>query len=803
MHVHRLAWRSLKTRITLFSLAIFLISIWSLTFYASQMLRADLEQLSSEQQFASVSLLAAQIDSQLTERLDALQTVASSIEPNLLNDPRRLQRFLQGLPLLHKLFNAGTFATGLDGIATASLPVSLERVGVSYLDRDYIANTLQSGTATIGQAIMGRQLKVPALAMAVPIRDPQGRVIGALAGVINLDQSSFLDRITANHYGKTGGYSVVARAHRQIVTATDKSQMLQVLPALGSNPMLDRAIAGEEGTAIYTTNKGVEALGSVKGIPVANWYLLAALPIAEAFAPIQSMQQRLLLATLALTLVAAFLGWWTLSRQLAPILAAAQSLASRTQASQQLQPLAVTSNDEIGILIRAFNRLLATLGQREEALIESEFRWKFAIEGSGDGVWDLNIQTHTSSYSERWKRMFGYADTDTLPTYQQWLERIHPDDQQHTAASLQTHLEGKSAVYLAEFRLRNKDGRYTWIRSRGMLVSRSADGQPLRLIGTHTDISAQKQAEEKLLLAASVFTHAHEGIMIIADDGRIIDANEAVTRITGYPRDELLGQNPRLFSSGRHSKAFYNNLFRELLKKGYWHGEIWNRRKDGEVFASMQTISVLRDEHGHIHQYTSLFSDVTERKVMEEQVRKLAFFDALTQLPNRRLLDDRLSQALLASTRSGRYGALLFLDLDNFKPLNDTHGHAVGDLLLIEVATRLKRCVREMDTVARFGGDEFVLILRDLTCDLPTSKVQAELVAAKICGALAAPYQLISPHAAPIEHHCSASIGVALFIDHQADQDDILIWADKAMYAAKEGGRNQIRFYTPQPETPR
>lgn len=803
MHVHRLAWRSLKTRITLFSLAIFLISIWSLTFYASQMLREDLEQLSSEQQFASVSLLAAQIDGHLSERLDALQTVAASIEPNLLNDPRRLQRFLQGLPLLHKLFNAGTFATGLDGIATASLPVALGRAGVSYLDRDYIANTLQTGTATIGQPIMGRQLKVPAIAMAVPVRDTQGRVIGALAGVINLDQSSFLDRITANHYGKTGGYSVVARTHRQIVTATDKSQRLQVLPAQGSNPMLDRAIAGEEGTAIYTTANGVQALASVKGIPVANWYLLAALPISEAFAPIQSMQQRLLLATLALTLVAALLGWWTLSRQLAPILAAAQSLASRTQANQQLQPLAVTSNDEIGVLIRAFNRLLATLEQREEALIESEFRWKFAIEGSGDGVWDLNIQTHAVSYSERWKRMFGYADTDTLPTYQQWLARIHPDDQQHTAASLQTHLEGNSSVYLAEFRLRDKGGGYTWIRSRGLLVSRSADGQPLRLIGTHTDISAQKQAEEKLLLAASVFTHAHEGIMIIADDGRIIDANAAVTRITGYPRDELLGQNPRLFSSGRHSKTFFNNLFAQLLDKGYWHGEIWNRRKDGEVFASMQTISALRDEQGHIHQYTSLFSDVTERKAMEEQVRRLAFFDALTQLPNRRLLDDRLSQALLASTRSGRYGALLFLDLDNFKPLNDTYGHAVGDLLLIEVATRLKRCVREMDTVARFGGDEFVLILRDLTCDLATSKAQAEVVAAKICSTLAAPYQLISPHAAPIEHQCSASIGVALFIDHQADQDDILIWADKAMYAAKEGGRNQVRFYTPVPETQR
>lgn len=803
MHVHRLAWRSLKTRITLFSLAIFLISIWSLAFYASQMLRADLERLSSEQQFATLSLLAAQTDSELSQRINALQTVAATLQPGMLNNTPRLQASLQTLPLLHKLFNAGTYITGLDGVVRASFPAALEREGDGHLDRDYIASTLQNGTPTIGQPILGQHLNTPEIGMAVPIVDPQGRVIGALAGVINLDQSSFLDRVTANHYGKTGGYFIVARQHRLIVTGTDRSRALQAVPAQGSNPMIDRAMAGEEGTAIYTNSNGVESLASVKNIPTANWYMLAALPITEAFAPIRSMQLRLLLAALALTLIAGVLGWWVLSRLLAPMLEAAQTLAGRTHSHQQLQPLKVTRNDEIGELIGAFNRLLATLGRREEALKESESRWKFAIEGAGDGVWDLNIQTNTSSYSERWKTMLGYAEADILPTNQQWLERIHPDDQQSTAATLQAHLDGKTPIYIAEFRLRCQDGSYKWIRSRGLLVSRSADGQPLRMIGTHTDISAQKQAEEKLLLAASVFTHAHEGIMITDSEGSIIDVNAAVTRITGYPRHELLGQNPRIFSSGRHGKAVYSKLFSELLDKGYWHGEIWNRRKNGEVFASMQTISALRDEHGHIYQYTTLFSDITERKAMEEQVRQLAFFDSLTQLPNRRLLGDRLHQALLASTRSGRYGALMFLDLDNFKPLNDTYGHAVGDLLLIEAANRLKHCVREMDTVARFGGDEFVLILRDLTCDLATSTAQAESVAAKICNALAAPYQLLNPHAAPIEHHCSVSIGVALFIDQSASQDQLLIWADTAMYAAKEGGRNQVRFYAPLPETQR
>lgn len=803
MRTTRFAWRSLKTKLTLFSLAIFLVTLWSLTFYASQVLREDLERLSSEQQFATVSLLATHINDQLAERLNALHSVASTLQPQILNDAEQLQRSLQGLPVLQSIFNGGFFVTGLDGVAGASVPLALGRAGVSYADRDYIAQTLASGTATIGQPIMGRLLGVPAIGMAVPIHDQHGKVIGTFAGIVNLDQANFLDRITSSNYGKSGGYTVVARQPRLVITATDKSQVMQQLPALGSTPIIDHAAAGAEGSWLYTNTHGATSLDSVKGIPLANWYLLASLPISEAFAPIHSMQHRLLLATLALSLLAAMLVWWMLSRQLAPILTAAQALRNRTQAKQQLLPLEVTSKDEIGQLLRGFNHLLTTLEQREEALKDSQFRWQFAIEGSGDGVWDWQIQSNHASYSNRWKSMLGYSEHDILPSHQEWLSRIHPHDQLHVAAALQEHLDGNSQVYIAELRLRCQDGSYKWIRSRGMLVSRSADGQPLRMIGTHTDISVAKHNEAKLQLAASVFTHAHEGIMITTADGCIIDVNEAVTRITGYPRDELLGQNPRIFNSGRHSQSFYRELFSDLHERGYWAGETWNRRKNGDIFVSMQTISAIRNEQGTINQYTTLFTDVTERKAMEEQVHQLAFFDALTQLPNRRLLDDRLSQAMLASTRSGRYGALMFLDLDNFKPLNDTHGHAVGDLLLAEVAKRLKACVREMDTVARFGGDEFVVILRDLTFDLATSTVQTTNVANKICSALAAPYHLFNQHNEMIEHHCSASIGVVLFIDHHASQDDIMIWADTAMYAAKTSGRNQVRFYAqPNTDTP-
>jgi diguanylate cyclase (GGDEF)-like protein/PAS domain S-box-containing protein len=300
-------------------------------------------------------------------------------------------------------------------------------------------------------------------------------------------------------------------------------------------------------------------------------------------------------------------------------------------------------------------------------------------------------------------------------------------------------------------------------------------------------------------LAASVFDHAREGISIADTNGLIINVNEAFTRITGYAREEVIGKNSRILASGRQDKAFYAAMWRDLHSKGHWRGEVWNRHKNGELYAEMLSISAVRDDAGKTQHYIALFSDVTEHRRQEDQVQQLAFYDPLTQLPNRRLLADRLQQAMAASSRNRNFGAILFIDLDNFKPLNDLHGHGAGDLLLIEVTARLKNCVREIDTVARFGGDEFVVLLNGLDGERQLAIERAIGVAEKIRHQLATPYHINVAHqdqgALYVEHHCSASLGVTLFIGHETAQDDILAHADAAMYQAKEQGRNRVCFF--------
>lgn len=302
---------------------------------------------------------------------------------------------------------------------------------------------------------------------------------------------------------------------------------------------------------------------------------------------------------------------------------------------------------------------------------------------------------------------------------------------------------------------------------------------------------ALRDAQEYLRIAATTF-ETHEAILITDARANIIRVNQAFQDTTGYCAEEVLGKNPRFLSSGCQDSAFYVEMWQQLVANGTWSGELWDRHKDGHIYPKNLTITAVKNILGETTEYVSIFSDISERKRAEEEIRNLAFYDVLTQLPNRRLLLDRLHLALSVSARSGSYGAVLFLDMDRFKRLNDTLGHGCGDLLLIEVAERIRFCVREVDTVARFGGDEFVILLEDVGKNADEASKKAALIAEKIRAALSVPYK-IKEH----EYHSSPSIGVNLYCGNGNAVEDLLKHADMAMYEAKESGRNAVRFFDP------
>ncbi|MFT4993368.1 MAG: diguanylate cyclase (GGDEF)-like protein/PAS domain S-box-containing protein [Paraglaciecola sp.] len=296
-------------------------------------------------------------------------------------------------------------------------------------------------------------------------------------------------------------------------------------------------------------------------------------------------------------------------------------------------------------------------------------------------------------------------------------------------------------------------------------------------------------ANKELRISATVF-ESQEGMMVTDANNVILRVNRAFTDITGYSAEDAVGQTPRLLSSGSHNQAFYAAMWDSINRKGMWKGEILTRRKNDEIYPEYLNITAVKNAKGRVTNYVATRIDITESKAASDAIERLAFYDSLTQLPNRRLFLDRLNQALAVSSHSGARGALLFLDLDHFKNLNDTLGHDMGDLLLQHVSTRLTACIRESDTVARLGGDEFVVLLENLSAHAIEALAQAKSIAKKISLSLKQPYQL-SAHL----HYSTASIGATLFIGQEVTAEELLKQADIAMYQSKSEGRNTFHFF--------
>ncbi|MDP2171975.1 MAG: EAL domain-containing protein [Rhodocyclaceae bacterium] len=427
--------------------------------------------------------------------------------------------------------------------------------------------------------------------------------------------------------------------------------------------------------------------------------------------------------------------------------------------------------------------------RNEAALLSSTAHFNEAQRLAHVGSWTLDLANDELVWSDEVFRLFEIDKDRFGASYAAFLAVTHPDDRAAVNHAYTESLVAR-APYEITHRLQMGDGRIKWVHERGT-SDFDAAGEPLRSSGTVQDITERKLAEQELRIAAAAF-ESLEATIITDADNVILRVNAAFTTITGYTAAEAIGQTPALLKSGRHDADFYSDMWESIQRTGGWQGEVWDRKKNGEEYAKWLTITVVKDAAGAVTHYVGTHFDITERKLAEEKINKLAFFDPLTGLPNRTLLQDRLKQAMTTSARGANHGALLFIDIDNFKTLNDTLGHDMGDQLLKQVASRLAACVREGDTVARMGGDEFVVVLGGLSPREPEAVASSEAVAAKILATFRQPFQL-----GVLTHQSTASIGISLFSGQArpASIDDVMKQADLAMYRSKDAGRNTWRFF--------
>jgi diguanylate cyclase (GGDEF)-like protein/PAS domain S-box-containing protein len=504
-------------------------------------------------------------------------------------------------------------------------------------------------------------------------------------------------------------------------------------------------LLGRAKAVVATDYRGVKVLATGQLVSDTGWTLIAKLDEAEALQPVRRLAALTAGLGLAAFCFALAVGGllWQRQRLQAVLFEVAQQKETaaaelRFQATFDQAEAALAHLDLEGRWVRVNQRLCTLLGYSREAL----------------------LQTDILSVTE---------------------EEYRAED----AAFLERFRSGELQIRQGERPVHRPDGSTVWVDFTVSVV-RADDGTPQFILLVLIDITERRRADEGRRQAAAVFSNTQEGVVITDPKGTIVAVNPAVCAMTGYAEAELRGANMRILQSGRHDAAFYRGLWDSVRAAGFWQGEIWNRRKNGEIYPELLTISTVRDDQGDIVNYVGTFSDITYLKRSQEQLEQLAHHDALTGLPNRLLLTSRLDHALERAHRHHSFGAVLFIDLDRFKNVNDSLGHPAGDELLVQVTRRLRTRLRDSDTLARLGGDEFVVVLEDLA-----NPEQAASVAQALIERVSESFELQDGH----EVYIGASIGISLFPTDASVASDLIQQADTALYEAKESGRGVYRFY--------
>jgi diguanylate cyclase (GGDEF)-like protein/PAS domain S-box-containing protein len=626
-------------------------------------------------------------------------------------------------------------------------------IGSNYADRQWYSDALNGKRGM--QYAMGRTSHVPGLFFSAPVLI-DNKFSGAIISKINLPSLSFLTRNSEAYVADSNGVIIIAR---------DPAMLMMSVPGATVD-----TLSTQEKMALYEKTEFPQfRITPWNGLPgnrvnhTGNGdapYVTATAELPEYGLRIFSKVELPSLPMLERQQLSTFLLLWVVG-SVAILIAG-------------------------GILF-----YLRSVRHAKAAAETSEKRMQLLLSSVSNGIWGLDKLGNTVFVNKAAAKMVGYIPEELIQIPMHSTVHHSYADGTHYPTELcpmhATLVDGKPRIGADEVLWRKDGSSFPVDYSSYPIFQHGAlDGA----VVVFEDITERKQKDEALTLASSVYQSSNDGIVVSDENNLILDVNPAFTKITGYTLEEVRGRNPRMFQSGKHDREFFEQMWQSILETGHWQGEVWDKLKNGELQAKWLSISVIRHADGSVFRYVGQFSDITEKKRKDELIWEQANFDALTNLPNRRLFADRFRQAMSSSSRSWRYGALLSLDLDQFKRLNDTFGHSKGDLLLIEVARRLRLCVREEDTVARMGGDEFMIVLTALSPNKNEAGIQAELISEKIRSELCRPYQLDNS-----EHYTSCSVGIVLFLGHADSHEKLLAHVDTAMYQAKAKGRNSICFF--------
>ena len=829
---------SLKAKLIALTVGLFVVFIWFLTFFAMTVLKNQYEQVLSDEQYASVQRLAAELDTKLKERIDSLVKVSIRVPPQL--DASSLDPFLAQFSALHAMYSGGIAIIGLDGRTIADYPIAPGRRGTFFGDRDYFRKVIESQDPYIDKPIIGRALKRPVLTIAVPVFDGAGQLRAVMTGITDLTATNFLGIISSPAMAGKGELFVFSPHDNLIITATNTKRAMSTPPSRGINTTYDRFVDGFEGSGIGTSSDGVAKLYSAKRVPAANWIVMAALPTEVAFGPLKAMQEYLYVLAATLTLIAFILIQWVTRRMLARLDDAGTAMHNMIGGQVPLAPLPVERGDEIGKLIGNFNLLVEDRQRYETALMASEQRLSKLVESAPDAIF---IQTKGcfAYLNEASSQLFGATSRKQL-LGTPLLDKVHADFRalvEEHIHKLNGEKRSVSPQYVQFLRL---DGSAVDVEVSAVPFAYENENGALIFARDITERKRAEQTQNKLNRALRLLSDCNMALVHAEREQNLLD--EICRQVVetggyrmawvGYAEDDAKkGVRPTSFAGvadgyleeahiswadteyGRGTvgtairtgtvqvnQNFLHNpsmapWLKNAQKLGYQSNISLPLMSENRAFGALSIYS--GDPNSFSEDEVKLLQELAtdlafgicmlrmraEREAVEEKLAFLAHHDPLTHLPNRVLLRDRFDRAMASAVREHRQVAMLFLDLDNFKRVNDSLGHKVGDQLLLRVVERLRICIDDDDTISRQGGDEFVILLSNAHDTTEVSRI-----AQSILDTIAEPFEIGAQVLTT-----SFSIGISMYPNDGNDFDTLLKNADTALYHAKDNGRDTYHFF--------